>query len=525
MRFLVRCPRSNCIGTLNKLHKPLVRERILVLLDGEQNRRLLTTVLSDRYEVYSDLNHEHSRMPEGPFDLCMLDGVSLNRHQVWLSSIRHNLDPLYFPVLLLADKSETSHLARGLWQIVDDVLLRPVDRLELVTRVQSLLRTRAMSLRAHRMFGLYEQEARIARRLQAAAVPNAFPQLPNVYFNGFYQPADVDAKIGGDWYDVLRLIDGRVVISVGDVAGSGLDAAVTMGKLRQVVRAVAQLKVDPAFILHATEQALQTDEPDRFVTAFIGILDMVGQRFDYSSAGHPMPILRRPDGTLETMAPADLLLGTGMRIQRVNHSLHCPPGSSFVFYTDGLTEATRDVIEGQERLENAVLNMRFATSGDIAQDIYANVVQNEANDDTAILVIVLAPESPHPALSTFTFRSSDIERVRAVQRAIVEKLSARKYDADTLAACELAFMELVGNAVRYAPGEVNVVLDTSNPAAILHVLDRGPGFTYVRPEAVEQTRESGRGLFIIAALTEKFFVSHRLGGGSHARVVLPMRSQ
>jgi serine phosphatase RsbU (regulator of sigma subunit)/anti-sigma regulatory factor (Ser/Thr protein kinase) len=497
----------------------------LVLLSGEQNRRLLCDVLSDRYDVTASIEKVDADSSEGPFDLCMIDGPSLALHQSWLAAIRRKYDPLYFPVVLLLEKNDTGRLPRTFWEIADDVLLRPVDRIELATRVQSLLRTRAMSLRAQKAFGLYEQEARIARRLQAAALPNAFPSIPNVRFSGFYQPADVDAKVGGDWYDVLRLADGRIVISVGDVAGSGLDAAVTMGKLRQVVRAVAQLHTDPAHILDATDEALQVDEPGRYVTAFIGILDPIEGRFDYASAGHPMPVMRRPDGNLEKFAAAGLLLGTGIRETRVSSSIACDEGSIFVLYTDGLTEATHNVLEGEERLEIAVRTMRIEDYTDAAKLVFTSVVEDVANDDTAVLVIMLVPEENNETLSTFCFDSAEVTSVRKVQKAITEKLSAGKYAAETIAACELAFIELVGNSVRYASGEVKVILDTSQPASILHVLDRGPGFTYIKTDTVDYHKEGGRGLYIIAALADRFYVNRRIGGGSHARVVLPQSSR
>lgn len=480
----------------------------------------MRNVLAERYDVIISVTDILLYPDDGPFDLCMIDNASLAIHHQWLSTVRRNYDPLYLPVLMIAERSETGRIPKAFWAIADDILMRPLDRTELITRVQSMLRTRAMSVRAHRTFGMYEQEARIAQRLQAAAVPNAFPSVPNMHFDGYYRPADVQAQVGGDWYDVLRLLDGRVVVSIGDVAGSGLDAAVTMGKLRQVVRAVAQVSVDPAVILEAADLTLQADEPGRYVTAFVGVIDGIGGRLTYASAGHPLPVIRQPDGNLAQLARAGILLGTGIPVERRTHVAACNPGTVLTLFTDGLTEATRDVIEGQTRVEQAVRELDFTLEPNPAQAIFHRVIHEAANDDTAILTVTMLQTPGHAAIGIHRLDSSQSARVREIQGEITAVLRAKNYDDDAIAGAELAFIELIGNTVRYAPGEIMVVLDTSGPAAVLHILDRGPGFDYAPSELVESNRESGRGLYIIQHLVQSLTINARIGGGSHARAVL-----
>ena len=92
---------------------------------------------------------------------------------------------------------------------------------------------------------LFERERRAAESFQEASLPAKLPQPPGLILDAFYAPGRAEAQVGGDWYDALRLVDGRVVFSIGDVAGSGLEAAVTMGNMRQIIRGIAQVHAIP----------------------------------------------------------------------------------------------------------------------------------------------------------------------------------------------------------------------------------------------------------------------------------------
>src|SRR5580700_11556534 len=118
---------------------------------------------------------------------------------------------------------------------------------------------------------LYEREREIATEFQSAALPISLPEVPGIRFDGMYVPASDRELLGGDWYDALRLSDGRIVVSIGDVAGSGLDAAVIMSSMRQVIRGVAQVYADPIAMLDAADRTLKIEYPETFVTAFVGV--------------------------------------------------------------------------------------------------------------------------------------------------------------------------------------------------------------------------------------------------------------
>ena len=107
----------------------------------------------------------------------------------------------------------------------------------------------------------FDREHRASQAFQEAALPSTLPIVPGLAFDAVYRAADHDVMVGGDWYDAFRIDDGRIVMSVGDVMGSGLSAAVTMNAVRQSVRGAAQLFPDPIAILNAADRALRSERP------------------------------------------------------------------------------------------------------------------------------------------------------------------------------------------------------------------------------------------------------------------------
>ncbi len=378
---------------------------------------------------------------------------------------------------------------------------------------------------------LFERERRVAQRFQEAALPTSLPSVPGLSFSSYYTPGQSEALVGGDWYDALRLPDGRVVISIGDVAGSGLEAAVTMGNVRQVIRGVAHIHPDPALILDAADKTLRAEHPDRLVTAFIAVLDQVGGMLSYASAGHPAPLLRAADGTLSALAVVGLPLGLRERDEPGAVNAELERGALLLLYTDGLVEATHDYLEGEARLRAALADPRVAGADAVARAVYERVLPDGARDDVALLAVQVASElvaDPRSASSegfvrSWSFDARDAIAAHRARHEFAAEIVARAgSDADAMAS-ELVFGELVGNVVRHADGTVKVILDWTASAPVLHVIDDGPGFQHNPKLPADLLAESGRGLFLVTALTFDFQVTKRVGRGSHARTVLAVR--
>jgi PAS domain S-box-containing protein len=373
---------------------------------------------------------------------------------------------------------------------------------------------------------LYEREREIAAEFQRAALPSCLPQVAGVRFSGIYVPANDRELLGGDWYDALRLNDGRIVVSIGDVAGTGLSAAVIMSSMRQVIRGVAQVYADPVAMLDAADRTLKTEYPDTFVTAFVGVFDPVARTLSYASAGHPSPLVRDHSGAITTLDNNGLPLGLRVRGETATSTV-LPESSLVVFYSDGLVEAEHDVIGGLDRLVRATARSEVADSSNPADALYRAVLQNGNADDVVVLTLRLESTAErssyaiaNPRSRRWVFDTDDVIAARGARHSFVAALRDGGLRADCLDTAELVFGELLGNVVRYAPGPIEIMFDWSDPTPVLHFLDRGPGFTLVPKLPTDLLSERGRGLYIVWSLTDDFNVTQRHDGGSHARAVL-----
>ncbi|MGB6517263.1 MAG: SpoIIE family protein phosphatase [Candidatus Cybelea sp.] len=373
---------------------------------------------------------------------------------------------------------------------------------------------------------LYEREREIAAEFQRAALPTSLPQVAGLRFSGIYIPANDRELIGGDWYDALRLSDGRIVVSIGDVAGTGLAAAVIMSSMRQVIRGVAQVYADPVAMLDAADRTLKTEHPETFVTAFVGVFDPVARTLSYASAGHPAPLVRDRGGVVTALDTTGLPLGLRVRGETAASTV-LPESSLVVFYTDGLVDAEHDIIGGLHRLTRATARPEIADSSNPADALYRAVLQNGNADDVVVLTLQLestAERSTYalarPPSRRWAFDTNDASAAHGARHSFVAALRDGGLRADRLDTAELVFGELLGNVVRYAPGPIEIMFDWSDPIPVLHVLDRGPGFTLAPKLPSDLLSERGRGLYIVWSLTDDFNVTERHDGGSHARAVL-----
>lgn len=370
----------------------------------------------------------------------------------------------------------------------------------------------------------YARERTIADTLQRAMLPEGLPTLPGLTLSAEYVAGGSDAHVGGDWYDAFELPDGRLLVSTGDVTGRGLDAAVTMGRLRESLGVLSLLETDPARLLNLVDRALRRTNPDAIVTALVGVVDRRPGTFTYASAGHPAPIVRSPDGSVTTLPARGLPLGLRGSNEPPSATITLPTGSAIVLYTDGLTEFTRDVEEGERRVAEAIADAGIALHPEAAAQIRRRVLGDRTRDDVAVLVVTLDGDLPaHNVWSMrWTFDASDARFAHDVRDLLVRFLRSRGTPDADYDGAGLIFGELIGNVVRHAPGRVDIELDWSGDRPVLIVDDFGPGFDPAHVPEAGFLAESGRGLFLIGALSERVDLVRRAQGGMRARVVLPV---
>jgi predicted ester cyclase len=184
-----------------------------------------------------------------------------------------------------------------------------------------------------------EQDLRVARSIQQASLPKEVPELEGWRIATYYQPA---REVGGDFYDLFELEEGRVGVVVGDATGKGMPAALVVSAASSMLRAVAQAfhSSSPGEVLSRVNETLVARIPSNmFVTCFYAILEPKSATLSYANAGHDLPYMRHSDGDAEELRARGMPLGLmpGMIYEEVEVSLR--EGKSVLFYSDGLVEA------------------------------------------------------------------------------------------------------------------------------------------------------------------------------------------
>jgi len=364
------------------------------------------------------------------------------------------------------------------------------------------------------------RERRLARTLQEVALPAQLPTIPGIVLSSAYATATTsDAPVGGDWYDAFQLPNGRVVFSIGDVTGSGLQASVIMGKLRQTVNSIALFEEDPARILDAVEYVALQRYPDAIATAFVGIFDPETKTIQFANAGHTAPLVRLHDGTVEPLVAHGLPIGLRNLVEPSKSVMRSLADASLlVLYTDGITEASRDLEAGERILQSVVANDAMLYVRGAASLVASSCLpEGPRADDAAVLVATF------PRGTAWQFDADNAKSAQHARGEFMARLQAEAAPESDFGASEIIFGELVGNVVRHAPGSIDVTLEWEGSRALLHVIDRGDGFEYAPPAEIDLLREEGRGLWLIHQFAVFTSIERLPGYGTHVTVELPAR--
>jgi len=364
------------------------------------------------------------------------------------------------------------------------------------------------------------REVRLVQTLQEVILPSHLPTIPGAVLSSMYLPAtSSDAPVGGDWYDAFELADGRYVLSIGDVTGRGLRASAIMGKLRHAINVIAMYEPDPARILDVAERVVLQRYPDTIVTAFVALYDPHEGRLRYANAGHPYPFLRRWDGSVEPLVADGMPIGLRTLSDPAQSRDRTLDDTALIaFYTDGVTEATRDIEYGERLLTEALAREAALCVRAPAALIAANCLAGGPHGDDAALLTIGFPQS-----SSWSFDAENAKAAWDTRGAFMEQL-LREATADSdLGAAEIIFGELIGNVVSHAPGPIDITLEWKDDRGVLHVVDRGTGFEFAPPSRVDVFLESGRGLWLIGQFGSDLAVVRLPHFGTHVRVELPVR--
>jgi hypothetical protein len=236
---------------------------------------------------------------------------------------------------------------------------------------------------------LYARERAAALALQRGLLPRQIPQVPGLQLAYRYVPVETSAEVGGDWFDVIPLPRDRCALIVGDVTGHDFAAASLMGQLRTAARTLATLDLTPAEMLTRLDQiTADLTDTERSATCLYVACDPRTGTCDIARAGHPLPAVARPGlRTTFPRTPPGLPLGTGLAVGPYQAtSVHLPPGSTLVLYTDGLIESPgADVRTGLARLASTLATLTTLPVAEACDTLLATLVPRPT-DDIAILM-------------------------------------------------------------------------------------------------------------------------------------------
>jgi len=247
---------------------------------------------------------------------------------------------------------------------------------------------------------LYRQQRHVAEVLQQSMLTD-LPDIADVELHARYLPAQDGAAVGGDWYDAFTQPDGSVMLAVGDVAGHDIEAAATMGQLRNLVRGDAYARDDePGPLLTQLDRAVRGLHVETAATAVLARLRRTGDDYSisFSNAGHPPPILLRPNGEVDVWwEPSEPLLGLLPRGTRATHRRSVPAGSTLLLYTDGLVEdPAHPIDEGIGRITE-VLRGNADLPGEELCSRLIGAAPRRADDIALLLIRVGRPGRHRPA--------------------------------------------------------------------------------------------------------------------------------
>lgn len=357
----------------------------------------------------------------------------------------------------------------------------------------------------------YTQQQQTAFALQSSLLPRAVPDQSAVQVALRYLPASAAPGLGGDWFDVIPLSGARVALVVGDVVGRGIHAAATMGRLRTAVHTLASLDLEPDEVLSrlddlvdllATEQEAAGERPvgEQAVgaTCLYAVYDPVAGRCSMARAGHPPPVVSAPDGQVTPLdLPAGPPLGLG-GLPFEARDVELAEGSLLCLYTNGLIgERHIDADVGLAKLCAALTRPADALE-QTCQAVVDSLVPVRPTDDVALLIARTRMLPPGDVASwRLPLEPESAARARAL---ISAKLS--EWGLDHLAfTTELIASELVTNVYRYASGPATLRLIRER-TLVCEVSDTSHTSPHLR--RARTTDEGGRGLFLVAQMTERW---------------------
>jgi sigma-B regulation protein RsbU (phosphoserine phosphatase) len=356
--------------------------RVLVVDDNLDNRdvlarRLRRLEITDVVQAGDGLEALQC-LRSGPFDLVLLDVMMprMNGVEV-LEAMKAEGRLENTPVVMISAASELDTVVRCIELGAEDYLPKPFNPALLAARVKAVIEKRFLRAENRRQLERLERELAEAWVHQQSMLPTEFPVDPAVVdIHALIDPA---LEVGGDLYDVFEIRPGLICIAIGDVAGKGTAAALFMARTRSLLRAGTlqfqaisgrtPLPSDIASLVN--EELCKNNAYSKFVTLFLGFLDLESGGLTYCNAGHVYPIMAGSEGVKEIVSTPDPALGVLDGLNFSDHALTIAVGDTFILTSDGLSDMLDSTLEsfGTERILAEVAKMAGETTAVVVNGV------------------------------------------------------------------------------------------------------------------------------------------------------------
>jgi DNA-binding response OmpR family regulator/anti-sigma regulatory factor (Ser/Thr protein kinase) len=355
---------------------------------------------------------------------------------------------------------------------------------------------------------LYEAEHRIASTLQHSLLPQSLPRVPGAIVASRYLPGSSEAEVGGDWYDVIAVPGGALFLVIGDVVGKGVQAAAVMGQLRNALRAYILEGFDCGGALTRLNRLVDNLGRRQFATVVCVRFDPASGQLQYSSAGHPPPVLVRPGKPGEFLYTSALgpPIGALRDVEYPTMEAGLEVGGRLLLFTDGLVEDRKIGIDIglADLVEDAGKPAEHVE--DLLDALLAKAARRTRRDDIAL--IALQATEPHE----FVLRlPADPTRLSVLRRRLEDFLTGNGVPEADVFDLTVAVSEAAANAIEHPvdPVEALITVEASIEDDVVLVTVRDTG----RWRPATEGGFRGRGLALIGALTE-LSVSRGDGGSA-----------
>ena len=350
---------------------------------------------------------------------------------------------------------------------------------------------------------MYEREHYVAETLQRSLLPERMPHIPGARIASRYLPGEGEA-VGGDWYDVIPLRDGRVALAMGDVVSHGVRAASVMGQLRNSLRAYALEGYEPVAILERLDALARGMEGREMATLVFAVFDPATGALLYATAGHPPPVVAARDGEVVLLedAAGPPLGATPDAVFRAAVT-QLPAGGTLLLYTDGIVER-RDmwIDEGIERLMQAAASAVRCEPEPLLERLTEALLGDGNTDDVAMVALqTLAPGGGPLSLKL----PADPSILGSMRQSLRHWLVDVGADADESYDVLVAATEAAANAVEHAYGPVDASFEIE-----AHSLGGGEVAVLVRDHGSwrpPRGHNRGRGTLLMQELMDHFEVA------------------